>query len=120
MKTNLPTQPFAAGHAALPEPDLFDFDSASEYFAALDAWQRPHVEALLSTIDLLRPVAGICDWNGPSGTLLGQRILQECSFRGKQVRDWSIAEFADLCERVALEYNELKSRRTSAEVLPAA
>ncbi len=114
MKTIPFTEPRAPGEAALCEPELLDFESVSEYFTALDNWERPYVDALLGTRELIRPIAGICDWNGPSGRLLGQRILQECSFRGKQIRDWSIAEFADLCERVGREYDELQARRRDA------
>lgn len=109
---NLPL--LAASDAAHDAPDLFDFENVSAYLTAMELWQRPHVDALLSTIDILRPAAGISEWNGPSGRLLGQRILQECAMRGQAVRDWTISELVDLCERVRVEFRDLHDRANEA------
>jgi hypothetical protein len=87
---------------SLSEPNPDDFETVSEW---RDAWQRWDDLCGKAYLRLSDALPGGLEWNGPSGVLLGARLLCEERFLGVPVTDWSLRQVTDLLNRVRQEYN---------------
>lgn len=101
-------------HVDLSEPILTDFETVSEWKQARERWDELCGKAYLRLSDVLSPLGGL-EWNGPSGTLLGARLLCEERLLGCQVNDWPLRQVTDLLNRVRQEYNERWNRAQKLE-----
>jgi hypothetical protein len=83
--------------------------STTPYLPQIEEALSSH--AVLHLIDTVREIAHIQNHNGPSGRLLGKRLMEYMdNFEGRSIDDLSIRELNTIIEAVRIEYEESYKR----------
>lgn len=80
-------------------------DNETGYRSCLN--EGPATDMLLDTIDALRRISAVETFNGPSGRMLGQRLIDHQVRTGRFVRDMTVRELDEICEDLRRDYNAM-------------